>query len=316
MAFQPQGGIQPFWLFRNFPAMNALWRQLNYREAWRLCKSVRYRPPDFYFTRCGRLRCEARASLFRAPHDDTMYPFVIDPMQVTINHNHVQQNGIPTRATFYNQALQHGDVSLCVEPQNVPAMVMHGARHPIGRVLVCQHCKHRRLQQWQWRKRQIAIGVCSTCRTWALANLAAGQNDCTCEPTGHCVNAVNNNEKREGHMCQRHMVHYWNIIQANATQELHDRGHLTRTRAPKRRGHGWTRRKPRGRAAVRTPDERRAATRVLPAQVGPLIPRCYCGNVLSWRDHRILEPPFPAAPTVLEARVRNCLGCGKFVRYW
>lgn len=261
--------------------------------------------------------CKSKAYPFRPTQTEHPFPSTIDLMPVNgtseRNGNHPVLNHVRTRATFFNRALGHGDVSLCVEPQHVPSQFMHTGRHPAGRILICQRCKDVRLREWQWRKRQIAIGVCNTCRNWALAHLDPGQNDCECEPAGNYINAVNNNERRQHHMCQMHMTYYWNNIVRIATQELHDRQHLIRT-YPKRSGHGWTRRKRQW--SVRTPKQRRVATRILPQQFGPLnVPTCYCGNAIGVQGHSILAPPFPAAE-IPEAQVRNCLGCGKFVRYW
>lgn len=132
---------------------------------------VRYhRPPDLHFARCGELPCKSKfkGKLFQPPHPEYDFPGILQTMRRSINVGH---GGSPTRATFKNHIGNWPDVSLCVEPQHVPERLTHTGRHREGRILICESCKHQRVMDRSWRKREIATGVCSTCRTWALANL-------------------------------------------------------------------------------------------------------------------------------------------------
>ena len=228
-----------------------------------------------------------------------------------ILHNHACQN----RAHFRNLTPVGGpfnEPSFCVEPQTVPRVGMHPAPHPVGRILVCQPCKSKRAFEFDYRKTQIAIGVCFTCERWALKNMAVGQNDCDCEPAGNYANGYNNHEPRYWHLCKEHDIYYWFRIARDANTEIQNRRMMYRIRK-KKRGNGWTHVK--GLKQTKTPDQRRRqlTARLLPGSAMFAVPRCYCGTKIAEGRHEVDGPLAPWVPT---ARVRNCTGCNKFTRRW
>ncbi|KAF2481153.1 hypothetical protein BDY17DRAFT_325866 [Neohortaea acidophila] len=219
-------------------------------------------------------------------------------------------------AAFYNAVtaddehpLGWREPSLCVEPANFPAPGMHPAPGAEGHVLVCSPCKAKRSRDFLYKLSELPFGVCTTCEKWAIANMAVGQNDCRCGPQGNNVHDHNNNEPRHMHWCRNHEVAFWDQIRIAANTEIDLRERMLRTKAPKKRGHGWTRKKGQGRA-IRTPAERRLAHRVGP-QLLITTPACYCGQRLGGGRHRRLNADGSQAET---DRVRNCVGCNQFVR--
>lgn len=158
----------------------------------------------------------------------------------------------------------------------------------------------------------ISVGVCTACRRWAIRNMAPGQNDCICEPVGTYNGGLNNNEVRFRHLCEQHEDEFWRIIHARADREILTRLNHIRI-YPKKRGHGWTRKK--GTNGIRSPVERRRASRVTQpiVRMAAAAPNCYYGQLIGAPDHtRVIHlVPFPDTN-----RVRNCLGCNKFHRKW
>lgn len=219
------------------------------------------------------------------------------------------------KAAFYNAVtadnehpLGWREPSLCVEPANVPAPGMHTADGPPGYVLVCSTCKAKRSRDWLRKFAELTFGVCTACERWAIANMAVGQNDCTCGPQGNNVGEANNNEPRHMHWCRMHEITYWAQIRATANPEINLRRMMLRTKL-KKRGHGWTRKKGQGRA-TRTPAQRRLAHRqglLLPTNR----PACYCGERLAPARHQRFDANGAQAAT---DQVRNCVGCNQFVR--
>lgn len=235
------------------------------------------RAPLMHFTGLANLPCGNRAAFRNAANNYTAHP-----------------QGSP-------------EPSLCLEPG------LHGARHPVGSVLVCQQCKVSRGVDLTLKMEKLKFGVCATCRRWALANIPQPENQCTCRPAGNHVDNRNDNERRYMHLCFRHFNHYWNGTRIDANREIDQRFWLERTR-PKKRGHGWSVRK--GASRVKTPDQRRKATAWRPwPNLGGLPappphhaahpPRCYCGNILTAQDHSWVAP---------NDQIRNCVGCNKFWR--
>lgn len=232
---------------------------------------------------------------------------------------------------WINPATGQTELSYCIEPRNQAFGGMHppGGRNP----LACIPCKTRRGEDFDWKQNRLKLGVCKSCRifiTTRPANqggMAAAQDDCVCPPHGSYNGNVNNGERRKMHLCFDHFDSHWTGpmgmrgISHDAAVEIDWRAWCIRTRAPPRRGHGWARRVQRGPRPVRTPLQRRLATRDprpvnggLPLQPawgapGGGIPRCYCGNRLTALDHA-WNPPM-----VLNAdQVRNCAACQRFWR--
>ena len=179
--------------------------------------------------------------------------------------------------------------------------------------MLCIPCKQVRAEEWRWWKAVRQIGVCKSCRLWAIANMQPQQDDCQCLPVGNYTHGVNNNEPKYMHLCDKHDNYYHELNGHSAWTELRRRQNMLRTRNKKKRGHGWFRT---ARPPTRTPQERRQATRVRIPALGNIptsVPTCYCGQAMSDADHAVLGPFAPLVPT---NQVRCCLGCNGFLRRW
>ena len=231
-------------------------------------------------------------------------------------HNDAKVYNASTACPAY--PLARREPSLCVEPTHLRDVVPNGTNQ-LWRVfaprVVCIACKAMRGRAYKWRKELLCLGVCHACRKWALENMEPYQDDCVCGVPGRYEDGIHNNEERCMHLYYEHDRRLWITMRHNAKNEQHTR--LLQKRVVKRkRGNGWAQKKHRG-TKVRTPDERRRATRIvaaapglLAAAPGRLEPTCYCGEhvgaVGGVSGHDRVNN--------ITNRVRNCLGCNKFRR--
>lgn len=296
--------------FRNVNFLYPIMGFLKPRHARKLAQAIGLDLQEHQYVHCDT-SCEVRYININALANAdfvTIAPF-LHPGVVAAN-----SNNCPGNAIFNNLATGFNEPSFCQQPPNLPAPNMHSEAHPAGRPLVCTTCKTNANIDLRWMKEEIRLGVCKTCRTWALANMAVGQDNCTCAPVGSYVGGVNNNDRRDRHLCKSHAMAYWTQIRNPAQAELRTRLDFVRTRRAKKKGHGWTHKKQHGPPPVRTPVQRRAATRA--RQFGATQytePRCYCGEHIGQAGHVRVGP---GGAQVETGRVRNCAGCQNFVRIY
>ncbi|GAB7363164.1 hypothetical protein MBLNU230_g3448t1 [Neophaeotheca triangularis] len=219
------------------------------------------------------------------------------------------------------------EISDCREDPNFPDPGLHTTPET-GGTLVCVPCKRIRAIRYEWRLEGLLQGVCRTCYLWAVVNqpvVRPGEAQCGCgpqpwrpanPPTRHAKQSSvgplppfgppgpNNailGEPRHYHMCRAHIMAYTQRSTVpGGLEDLNRR----RTRIVKntKKKNPYAKKRP-----VRTPEQRRRATRIDLTVPLELDPRCYCGAKMSLANHSRIG--------VLD-RVRNCVGCNQFVRRW
>jgi len=230
--------------FFNLLAQDAIYKMrrllfsaLRYQDAARLMQALGVQLPARAYTQC-QLRCESE-DLGHPPAGPApaWQCWVGGPPPIGVNRPHATP-----QATWINRSSADArnpngylEPSLCVEPQVVQppgVQPLHDGRAP--RLVVCIPCKQARAEECRWWKAMRQIGVCKSCRLWAIANMQPQQDDCQCLPAGNYTHGVNNNEPKYMHLCDKHDTHY-HILNANRAQiELRRRQNMLRTRHKKK----------------------------------------------------------------------------------